>query len=147
MLWPSEPGERVVVRLVLELHLVALALDRVVHRAQQQLAVEAAFDQVVLRAALYRRERERIVVVAGEHDDRHRRRVRIHFGEGVQAEAVGQRQVQDHQRGLAGRQVLQPDRQAVRDVNAEWRGGIFRDHLADQPGVARIVLDKEDVMH
>ena len=35
-----QAGERVVVRLVLELHLVALALDRVVHRAQQQLAVE-----------------------------------------------------------------------------------------------------------
>ena len=36
-----QAGERVVVGLVLELHLVALALDRVVHRAQQQLAVEA----------------------------------------------------------------------------------------------------------
>ena len=36
-----QAGERVVVRLVLELHLVALALDGVLHRAQQQLAVQA----------------------------------------------------------------------------------------------------------
>ena len=48
----GQPGERVVVGLVLELHLVALALDRVLHRAQQQLAVELALDEVVLRAAL-----------------------------------------------------------------------------------------------
>jgi hypothetical protein len=53
-----QAGERVVVGLVLELHLVALALDRVLHRAHQQLAVEAALDQVVLRAALHRRERD-----------------------------------------------------------------------------------------
>ena len=37
----GQAGERVVVRLVLELLLVALALDRVLHRAQQQLAVDA----------------------------------------------------------------------------------------------------------
>ena len=69
----GQPGERVVVGLALELLLVALALDRVLHRLQQQLAVDLALDEVVLRAALHRVERELLVVVAGEHDDRHLR--------------------------------------------------------------------------
>ena len=109
----GQAGERVVVGLVLELHLVALALDRVLHRAQQQLAVEAALDEVVLRPALHRGERERLVVVAGEHDDRHRGRVRVDLGEGLQAMAVGQRQVEQHQRGVVRRELLQAVRQAV----------------------------------
>jgi len=73
----GQPGERVVVRLVLELLLVALALDRVLHRAQQQLPVELALDEVVLGAGLDRRERDRLVVVSGEDDDRHLGRMRV----------------------------------------------------------------------
>jgi hypothetical protein len=68
-----QAGEGVVVRLVLELQLVALALDGVLHGPQQQLAVEAPLDEVILRPALHRREREVVVVVSGQHDDRHRR--------------------------------------------------------------------------
>ena len=60
----GQPGERVVVRLALELLLVALALDRVLHRLQQQRAVDLALHEVVLRAALHRVERELLVVVA-----------------------------------------------------------------------------------
>ena len=141
-----QAGERVVVRLVLELHLVALALDGVVHRAQQQLAVEPRLDQVVLRPALHRRQRHRLVVVAGEHDDRHRGRVRVDAREGLQPHGVRQRQIQQHQGGLAAGQALQAVRQAIGELQRERRRRVLADHLLDEARVARVVLDQEDVM-
>jgi hypothetical protein len=142
-----QPGERVVVRLVLELLLVALALDGVMHRAQQQLAVEAALHQVVLRPAFHRGKGDLLVVDAREHDDRHRRRVRVHPRECFQSARIRQRQVKQDQRGLAVCEGLEPARQAIDVDQPERRPRILPDHLLDQPGVARVVLDQEDVRH
>jgi hypothetical protein len=142
----GQAGERVVVRLVLELHLVALPLDGVLHRAQQQLALEPALHQVVLRAALHRRERDRLVVVAGQDDDRHARRVRVDPGEGLEAEAVREREVEQHERRRLLAEQLEAGRQALGAQQGERRARILREHLADEPRVPRVVLDEEDLL-
>jgi hypothetical protein len=143
----GQAGEGVVVRLVLELHLVALALDRILHRAQQELAVQASLDQVVLRAAFHGRKRDRGVVVSGEHDDGHGGRMRVDLGEGLQAEAVGQRQIEQHECGVAGIQPLEAAQQPVLAMHFERYVGVLGDHLADESRVPGVVLDKEDFMH
>ncbi len=117
------------------------------HRAQQQLAVEAALHQVVLRAALHRVQRHGLVVVAGQHDDRHGGRMRVHARERFQPEGIGQRQIEQHEPGLAAREVLEAARQAVGGVEVKRRRRVLADHLQDEPRVARVVLDQEDVVH
>ena len=139
-----QPRERVVVRLALELLLVALALDRVLHRAQQQLAVDLAFDEVVLRAALHREERERLVVVAREHDDRHLGRMGIDLGEGLEPVAVRKREVEQDELGFLEREQLQPARQPVGAAQPERCRGILAQHLLDEARVSRVVLDQQD---
>jgi len=113
-------------------------------RYQEELPVDLALDEIVLRAALHREERERLVVVAREHDDRHLGRVRVHLREGLEALAVRQRQVQEHELGGLERQHLEPARQPVGAGEPERRGGIFPQHLLDEAGVRRVVLDEED---
>jgi len=136
--------ERIVVGLVLDLYLVVLALDRIVHRSHQELAVELALDEVVLGADLDRRQRHRLVVVAGEHDDRNLGRVRVDFGEGVQAMAIRQRQVEQYQPGFFRGEEIQPVRQPLGAVQPERRIGILRQHFADEACVARVVFDQQD---
>ena len=140
----GKPGERVVVRMALELFLVALALDRVLHRPEQQVAIDPALHEVVLRAALHRVERERLVVVAREHDDRHLGRVREHFAEGVEAGAVGKREIEEHELGLLEREDFEPAGEPFRHRDVEGRGRILGEHLADEPRVAGVVLDQQD---
>ncbi len=71
----------------------------------------------------------------------------VHLGEGIEPEAVGQRKIEQHQPGAAGRQVLEPERQAIGGVQHERRARVLGDHLEDEPRVARVVLDEEDVVH
>src|SRR6266550_3763987 len=66
---------------MLKLFLIALALDRILHRTHQQLTVKLTFEQIILGSSLHCLERESIVIVTGEHDDRDLRRVRVHFDE------------------------------------------------------------------
>src|SRR6185312_7423047 len=61
--------------------------------------------------------------------------------------AVGKREVEQHQRHVLLRERLQPPRQAVGVLQAELhRRRLLREHLADEPGVARVVLDEEDLL-
>ena len=78
-----------------------LALDRITDGSPQLLAVEAAFDQVVLYALMNRFERKLFIVVAGEDHDRNPRGLTQHFPEGFRPVAVGQVQVQQHYRRRA----------------------------------------------
>ena len=119
----GQPGERVVVGLVLELLLVALALDRVLHRAQQQLAVELALDQVVLRAALHRVERELLVVVAGQHDDRHLGECAYTLAKVSSPWLSGSDRSSSTSAGLLRGEELQAAREAI-DAGCSWNGGI-----------------------
>jgi hypothetical protein len=73
--------------------------------------------------------------------------MRVDPGEGLQAEAVGQRQVEQHQHRLARGELLEAVLQALGAMQREGRLRLLRQHLADQPGVARVVLDEEDLVH
>ena len=73
--------------------------------------------------------------------------MRVDLGERVEAETVGQREIQDHERGLARRQMLEALRQPVREMHREGCARVLGDHLADQASIAGVVLDEEDVMH
>jgi hypothetical protein len=73
--------------------------------------------------------------------------MRVHLGEGLEAQAVGQRQIEEHQPGEARGEPLQPLRQALGALDAERGVGLLRDHLANKAGIPRVVLDQEDFMH
>ena len=141
----GQAGEVVVHRLVREPCLEALALDGQRDRVAQGALVDAALDQHVLRALADGLQGERVVVGAGEHEDRHVQRGRAHMGERLEAARVGQVQVEQDARERA---VEQP-RDALGDarrvdelvraagpVGAELGGG--------QPGAPGIVLDEQD---
>jgi hypothetical protein len=73
-----------------------LALHGVTHCPQQQVAVHLALDQVVLGTGLDRVQGHHFVIGAGEHDDGHLGGVGEHGAEGLDAQAVGQGQVEQH---------------------------------------------------
>ena len=140
----GQPGEAVVVGLPLELFLVAFALDGILHRAQQQFPVDLALDEVILRAALDRGQCQRLVVGAGEDDDGDFGRMRVDLGERLEAQAVGQRQVEQHEGDIAAGKRLETAREAVGVLEPESGGRLLQEHFPDQAGVARVVLDQQD---
>src|SRR4051812_43708923 len=114
--------ERIVVRLMLELLLVALALDRILHRAHEKLALELPFEEVILRAGFYRGECKYRVVIARKNDDRHLGRVRVHLRKRLQAVAIRQGQIEQQEIDWLRRQDLDRARQAVGAGHPERRG-------------------------
>ena len=70
------------------------AFDGVADRADQQMIVHLALDEVVLRAGLHGLDRALFVVVAREDDDRHIAHLGVHGEESLQPPAVGQAEVE-----------------------------------------------------
>ena len=95
-------GERVVHRLVGHLHLERLALGRVGDRAPDRGAVDAALDEVVLRALLHRLDREQLVLKAAQDHDRHVGRGGPQLHQRLEAARVRQREVEQHAVGALG---------------------------------------------
>ena len=69
----------------------------------------------------------------------------MHRGEGAQSLAVRQRQVKQHDVHLVARELREPVGQARRVPERDRRlaGVSLAQHLANQAGVARIVLDQQ----
>src|SRR5689334_10690268 len=71
----------------------------------------------------------------------------VDLRERVQAVAVGERQVEQHEGNVLLRELLQAARKAVGVLEAELhRRGLFREHLPDEARIARVVLDEEDLV-
>ena len=125
-------------------HVVGLAaLDGVEDRAAQAVAVDAALDQVVLRACGHRLDAALDVAVAGEHevgDVRHRPRAALQRAE---AARVGQPEVEQHAVDRLGAQQLERlgERPHAQDVE---RRLFLAQQLADQERIALVVLDEEE---
>ena len=73
-----------------------LAGDGVADRAHQQSGVDLAFDEVVLGALTDRAGREFVVIETREDDHRDPRCRLVDAEEGVEPEAVGQREIEQH---------------------------------------------------
>jgi hypothetical protein len=128
---------------VAQLVLGDLPLDGVEDGAHQQPGVGLALDEVVLGPLAHRLHRELVVVETGENDDRGPRRRRVRLAEGLQAEAVGEREVEQHDVEALLPEALEPAVEAVHvgDLGAHPLRAL---QLApDQVGVVGAVLDQQ----
>ena len=125
-------------------HLPALALDRILDRAQQELHVHMPLHEVILRALLHQLDGRRHIRDPAQDHDRHIRRSFIHPVKGRDSGAVRQRQIQQHDVPPA------PGRHA--DSLSERRRGRHGEHgilgstkkAPEQFGVLQIILDEEN---
>ena len=124
-------------------HAVGLAaLDGVEDRAPEAVAVDAALDEVVLRAGGDRLDAALVVAVAGEDEMGDVRRRLAQALERVQAARVGQPEVeQDAVEGLRAQEV----EALVERLRAAYlhRRGLLAQQLGDQEGVAVVILDQQ----
>ncbi len=121
-----------------------VTLDRVADRARQQIAVHLPLDEIVLRAVAHRRDGQRFIAQAGEHDDRHVGRVGPDRRERAEAGAVGQGQVEQDDVDAAGAQPLERGREPPDALQLE-RPRPVRERLLDEQDVTRVVLHEEDL--
>ena len=140
----GQTGERVVERLVGERDLRALALDGVAQRAGEQLAVDAALDQVVLGSLLQRLDGDAEVVAPGDDDDRQLRREQLQPLDRLEAVGVGEAQVDEDTAGPG--KALPGGLEPVDVLQLEEPVGGVVEHERDQPCIAGVVLDEEDAV-
>jgi hypothetical protein len=118
-----------------------LPFDGIADGPSQQRAVDLTLSQVVLRTGGHRLDPELVVVLAGQHNHRYRRRAVEQPAQAIQASGVGQVEIEHHapdavlDGGLGGVQV-------GRAVQAQARV-CFGEQLLGQERVDRVVLDDE----
>ena len=95
-----------------------LALDGVADRAQQPVRVDPALDEVVLRALLQGFDGQRLVVEAGQDDQRNVRRRGVGAPHGLEALGVGQSEVKQDDVDRALGEVLSRRRSCTRRASA-----------------------------
>lgn len=138
----KEPGQRVYERQILELSQKAMTFTRIADHAYEQIPINMALDEEVLRSLANGRHCQVLIVVAGQHNDGHRSNGTMHPAKGIDANTIGQRQVEQDQIVRAFAQARDPF------VNPAYRGdGEFRvnpQHFMQQPRVARIILDQQE---
>ena len=120
-----------------------IALDAVADRTVQEVPVHLALDEVGVRALAQGVDRHLLVGEAGDHDHRDVRGDGADLDQGGEAVAVGQVQVeQDRVERPFGESVERVGEPVDRD-HLVALGVHLGEHLADEPGVARVVLDQQ----
>ena len=139
-----EPGQPVVGGEVMDVLLGALALDRVTQGARDQAPVALALEQIVLRPALDRLDRDLLVEQAAQHDNRN-------VGHGVadrtqrlEAPGIGQAEVQEHSVEALGAQPREGVAQAAHVNHIESVTVGLEQRLAHEAGVGDAVFYQED---
>ena len=117
-------------------------LDRVPDDPVQHVPGDLALDQVILGAGPDRLLAQVLARLAGQHDDGRLGLELQQLPEPVQALRVRQAEVEQHA-GRAGYQVLGLD-QGPRAPDDD-RGSDLAEQLADEHGVAVVVLDEQDL--
>ncbi len=121
------------------------ALDGIEERLAQQSAIKQAFYEVVLRAGLDSGARNRFVVQPGQDHNRDRGSGSVNPLDSFRADAVGQRQVEQHRDEAFLAQKIQTFAECPPQAKAPARKERVRQGFLYQPGVARIVFDlKQD---
>ncbi len=120
-----------------------LALHRIGDGAAQLLAIQAPLDQKILRPQAHRLDGKGLVVIAGDHQDRHSRRGGQHRLQDPQPLPVGQAEVQQNRVVLRRRQTCPRTRQIVGQIDPGDRvAALGKKHLGEA-GVQGIVLDQQ----
>ena len=116
------------------------ALDGVAERPQEPPRIDLTLDEEVLGTQLERARGEGVVIETGEHHQRDSRSYCLHPLDRVQALGIRQTEVQQHDvDAVVGEvQLRLPHRRDVRQLGTERV--LAAEHLADQPGIARVVL-------
>ena len=125
----------------------SVTFQRVLQRAHEHFAIDAALDQVVLRASAHGLDGERLIVQPGQHHDGQVRMRGEHRGQGGQP--LGIRQAQIHQRHirLVLLNCLQRLVQANHMLYLEGSRRRRLQHLADDARVRGIVFDQQQLYH
>src|SRR5215470_6973018 len=121
-----------------------MPLDGVAHAPPQQRGVDLPLRQVLLRAGVDRIDTERVVVQAGEDDDRHARRTRQRPCDRLQPLRIGQREVGQQQIHVVAVEIRQAVAQGLDRSQLDALTAAVGEILAQQLGVVRIVLDQQD---
>jgi hypothetical protein len=144
----EQPGEIVGQGQLAHHRLQPLALDRVAERALQEIDVDVALHEVVLRAALHRLQPDRLVVERRLHDDRHFGCMLAHTLERLDSLAIREDEIQQDDVELLLAKPGERGRQAIRRDEIELRclyipTARARQHRGDEMGVPLIVFDEE----
>jgi len=123
----------------------AVPLDRVAHGARQQIVVELPFDEVILGPDLDGFQGQRLIIRAGQHDERHVGGFDAESRDGVQAPAVRQRQVDEGHIAAIRERTVNAGSEALDMRQPKPTLSRRPEHLLDEPGVTRVVLDQEHV--
>ena len=118
------------------------ALDGVEDRPAQAVAVEAALDDVVLRAGRHGIDAALVVAISGEHEVRE---VRGGLAQALRATsplASGRPRSSSTQSNGSRREQREPLGERLRAVHLDRRS-LLAQQLADQEGVAVVVLDEQ----
>ena len=138
-----QPCERVVIREPFHLQLGLLALDRIAKTADERFGRDVSLEEVILRAALDRLQRQHFIVGTGEDDDRH-----IGIGgdqpcQCFEAARIGQAEIENHRVEALERETLDCGscRPAMDRAEAERRNAL--QHRLDEIRVRGIVFDQK----
>ena len=108
------------------------------------MAFDAALDEIVLGTGAHGLQGDLLVVEARNHDDRFGRRAAECALERGQTLAVGESQVEEHDIHTGRAQLLEGQLEPIYLEQLEGLPLDLAQHLENQAGVPRIVLDEED---
>ena len=120
-----------------------VALDRVTESAQQASRIDLSFDEVVLRSLLEGQARHLFVIETGQYDQRNAR------GRGACASyrfdtvRVRQPEIQEDDIDDVRREMRFSLRHRLHVDEVRGMRAALVQHLAQQPGIAEVVLDEE----
>src|SRR5262249_30081689 len=122
-----------------------LALDRVANRPLEESVLRLALHEVLLRPDAHGLERDAHVAVRAENDDGRVLHGRADALDGLGPVRVGQAQIEQHDVELVRAEELDRllERAGERDRVLSLTGAL-REHLAEEPGVTRLILHQED---
>ena len=140
----GQPGEAVVERLVDEHGFLLFTLDGVRDRADDVTVVHTALDEVVLSALAYGQQRERLVLLAAEHHDRHARGGHSHALDRLEAVGVGESEVEQHAVERVAFQRVDRRREGAGDVRRVGGTPALLELRGDDSRLNGAVLDEQD---
>ena len=123
----------------------AAAFNRIADGALQNGGPHLPFDQIILGPFLHRRQGGCFVLKPAENHHRNGRRRLLHGTEGIEAPAVGELQVEEHDVDRLIGQPLQCRRKPLDMLDLEIRLPGVGQQLADEQGVVRAVFDEQNI--
>lgn len=124
-----------------------LAFDRIQNRTRKKLRSTIPLDQVILRTVLQGLQRQRMVIVSAEDDDRHVGTRGQHLGDRAETMGVGKREIKKDSVEPATTQLGEPIRQHGGMGDLKLIEGPLGQKILRELGIDRVVFDQQQFDH